>query len=608
MRTAMALSAPVLIYDGDCGICREWVGYWLSLTGHRVIYRSYQSAAADYPHISIDAFRHSIQLIEPDGRVYSGAAATFRLLSHVPGHGLGWCLYRFLPGFAPLSEFAYRLSARHRGLLRYLTHFLWGRHYTAPRYERVGDWFLRGLGLIYLSAFVSAGVQMTALVGESGLLPLVQYLERLRGFYDGWAWLYAPSLFWIDHSDAALQFACLAGTAGGILIAINRWTVPALIAAWALYLSITHAGQAFFLFQWDSLLLEAGFLAIFLRHFPTMIRWLYRWLLFRFLFMAGLVKLMSGDSTWHGLSALQYHFETQPLPTPLAWFAHQLPDAILFAATAFSLILEIVLVVLVFAPRRLRMLLGWLVLIFQTGILLTGNYNFFNLLSMLLVLWLFDDAALSRLRRGARALPAVEFNSRLPNRLFCIALGLLIVLPGLNYMSRVTLNDTMPIGRQIATWTDAFRIVNYYGLFANMTTDRPEIIIEGSRNGREWQSYEFRYKPGDVRRPPPWNIPHQPRLDWQMWFAALGSPGREPWFKPLLIKLLENDPEITRLFARNPFPDTGPRYIRASLYDYRFARRDEGGWWRREYRHLYYPPLTLEELRRRPRAAMPFGR
>lgn len=604
----MTPTTPVLVYDGDCGICREWVDYWLSLTGHRVVYRSYQSAAGDYPRLNTDAFRRSIQLIEGDGRVYAGAAATFRLLSYTPGHGLGWWLYRYLPGFAAISERVYRLCARHRGPLRYITHLLWGRHYTAPRYEQIGRRFLQGLGLIYVCAFISAGLQITGLIGESGLLPITDYLERMRSYHGAGAWWHAPTLFWLAHSDAALQIACLAGAAAGVLIAGNRLTMPALIAAYLLYLAIVHPGQAFFQFQWDLLLLEAGFLAIFLRVWPVMTRWLYRWLLWRFLFMAGIVKLLSGDTTWHGLSALQYHFETQPLPTPVAWYAHQLPDNLLMAVTALTLILEIVLVFLIFTPRRLRMLLAWLVLVFQAGILITGNYNFFNLLTMLLTLWLFDDAALSRLTGGARSLLAANTRRGAISYTGCILFSLVIVLSGLNQVSRFTLNETLPGGRQIGSLIQPLLIVNPYGLFANMTTRRPEIIIEGSEDGRDWQTYAFRYKPGDPGRAPPWNIPHQPRLDWQMWFAALGSPRRQPWVKPLLIKLLENEPEVTRLLADNPFPDDGPRYIRARLFDYRFAEPGSSDWWRRDYERLYYPAVTLDELRNQPRGAMPFGR
>mgnify|MGYP006423183329 CR=1 FL=1 len=602
------MSTPVLVYDGDCGICREWVGYWLKLTGHQVVYRSYQSAAADYPDIAAEDFRRSIQLIESDGRVYAGAAATLRLLSYVPGHGLGWWLYRRLPGFALLSEWVYRFSARHRGLLSRLTHWLWGRHHKPPRYEAISRWFIQGLGLIYMAAFISAGMQITGLIGESGLLPISDYLDRMQGYHGGMAWWHAPTVFWLAHSDTVLQLVCLVGALAGLLITCNRLTTPALLVAFILYLGIVHPGQAFFQFQWDLLLLETGFLAVFLSTWPGIIRWLYRWLLLRFLFMTGSVKLLSGDPTWYGLSALQYHFETQPLPTPLAWYAHQLPDDLLLAATAFTLILEIVLALLVFAPRRLRMLLGWLVIIFQTGILLTGNYNFFNLLTLLLTLWLFDDAALTRLTGGAGSLPAAAGKIHPASHVAGVLFAAIIVLAGLNHVARFAFNDTLPVGRQIYAVIQPWLLVNPYGLFANMTTNRPEIIVEGSRDGQHWQAYEFRYKPGDIDRAPPVIIPHQPRLDWQMWFAALSNPRRQSWFKPFLIKLLDNEPAVTRLLAKNPFPDDGPRHIRARLFDYQFRQPGSTTWWQRDFLRSYYPAVTREEIRQRPRGRMPFQR
>lgn len=605
----MAGQPPVLIFDGDCGICREWVDYWLSLTGHRVVYRAYQSAASDYPQISRESFRRSIWLIEPDGTSYKGAAATFRLLSYVRGHGLGWWLYRFLPGFAAISEFVYDYCARHRGQLRYLTHLLWGRHYTAPRYDNVQWWFLRGLGLIYIFAFVSAGVQITGLAGASGLLPIEQFLDRMQGYYGTLAWYHAPTVFWLNSSDWMLQAVCAAGTGAGLLALINRLTTPALIVAFVLYLSVTYAGQSFFLFQWDLLLLETGFLAIFLGYWPTMTRWLYRWLIFRYMFMAGIAKLTSGDPTWHGLSALEYHFETQPLPTPLAWYAHHLPDTLLMLLTAFTLILEIALIFLIIAPRRLRILLGWLILLFQAGILLTGNYNFFNLLTMLLALWLFDDAALARVTGSARSLLARPGKSSISGGIFCVLFSIMIVLPGLDHMARRALHDTMPIGHQIDNFIKPFHIVNHYGLFANMTTRRPEIIIEGSMDKQTWRSYDFKYKPGDPDDAPGWNLPHQPRLDWQMWFAALGQPARHPWFETLLVRLLQNESEVTRLLADNPFAEQGPRYIRARLYRYRFSEPSAGDkerWWQRRPSGLYYPAVTLQDISHQQRNVVPF--
>ncbi len=600
----MSGTTPVLIYDGDCGICREWVNYWLGLTGERVVYRSYQAALTDYPQLSAADCRRSIQYIDSDGRIHSGAAATFRVLQRA-GRPLGWWCYRGLPGFAWLAERVYNGCARRRGLLRLLTHALWGRWRTPARYDHVQWWFLRGLGLIYVFAFASAGVQITGLVGTDGLLPVSEFLDQQHGYYGTGAWYHAPTLLWLAHNDLALQLLCLAGALSGLAIVANRLTTPALAAAFALYLSVVQGGQDFFHFQWDFLLLEAGFLAIFVNAWPNLIRWLYRWLLFRYVFMAGFAKLASGDSTWTGLTALSHHFATQPLPTPLAWYAHQLPADLLQAATAATLLIEIVLVFLVFAPRRPRMLFAWLLILFQIAIALTGNYNFFNLLTLLLTLWLFDDAALAH----TRGWPAAYRNIQPLQAGLCLLLAVLVVLAGVNQMSRHYRQQVIPVAQTIDQALAPFHIVNPYGLFANMTTRRPEIVIEGSRDGETWRAYEFPYKPGDPARAPGWNIPHQPRLDWQLWFAALSRADRQRWFEPLLAGLLENRPPITALLADNPFPETGPRYIRARLFNYRFTdfktADDNGRWWRRDYRGDYYPSATLADIRNRSRGGLP---
>lgn len=606
----MAQTPPVLLYDGDCGICREWVNYWLGLTGEGVVYRPYQSALQDYPQLTAGDCRHAIQFIDDAGHRYSGAAASFKLLSLVPGRGAAWWLYRYLPGFALLAESSYAFFARHRGLLRSGTHILYGPWPAPARYERVAGWFLRGLGLVYLCAFISASIQIEGLIGSNGLLPVGDFLDRLQGYYGIYAAYHAPTLFWLGHGDMLLQATCALGAASGLLILYQRFIGPALAVAFICYLSLVHPGQDFFRFQWDLLLLETGFLALFIRTWPNLTRWLYRWLLARFLFMAGIAKLTSEDAAWHGLSALGHHFETQPLPTALAWYAHQLPDTLLMIATGFTLLLEIMLVILVFSPRRARMLLAWLIIAFQLAIALTGNYNFFNLLTLLLTLWLFDDAALARAGQRPQIRRAPWHRPQhLSGRLLAPVLAGLIVLPGLDHLGRVVFQTTVPAAHAIEQAISPFLIVNRYGLFANMTTQRPEIIIEGSVDGEHWRAYTFPYKPGPLERPPRWNAPHQPRLDWQMWFAALGRPERHSWFETLLIRLLENDPGITGLLASNPFPDTGPHLIRARLYHYRFTdfetRRSSGHWWQRELRGDYYPASTLQDIRQRPRGGLP---
>jgi predicted DCC family thiol-disulfide oxidoreductase YuxK len=569
----MSQSIPTLLYDGDCGICRYWVRYWQGLTGEGVLYRPYQEVAPDFPTIPVEAFKRAIQLIEPDGDVYSGAAAAFRVLRRAPGRQAWWWCYANLPGFAWVSEWAYAYFARRRGLLHRLTQILWGPALEPERYTLASWAFLRLFGAIYVAAFASLGIQILGLVGHAGILPAGAYLAAVHRELGAAAYRFLPTLFWVNSSDIALIAGTVVGAVLGLLVIADRWTRPALICLFLLYLSYTYAGQVFMNFQWDALLLEAGFLAIFLTGGSKIVVWLYRWLAFRYVFLAGAVKLLSGDPTWHNLTALEYHFWTQPLPTPLAWYAAQAPSWILIAGTAAALAIELGCVFLIFMPRRLRAAAAISVLLLQSLILLTGNYNFFNLLTMLLCIFLFDDAALRRLLPRWLELLAQRRAPRAGRTATVVAaaLALIIVPVGLNRIWQMFMQTDVPVLGVLARALSPLLIVNPYGLFAVMTTTRPEIIIEGSPDGYDWREYVFRYKPGPLSRPPLWNIPHQPRLDWQMWFAALGTVRENPWTINLMARLLEGSPAVTALLYSNPFADRPPKYVRAQLYEYRFA-------------------------------------
>ena len=600
----MSAGPPTLVYDGDCGICGYWINYWQELTGGGVVFRPYQEAAADFPTISLESFQRAIQLIEPDGQVYSGAAATFRVLRHAPGRTAWWWCYVRLPGFAAMTEWAYAFFARRRGLLGRLTKILWGPTLRAERYTLVSWVFLRSLGAIYVAAFASLGVQILGLIGHTGILPVDDYLAAATRAFGDSAYRLLPSLFWVNSSDFALLAGTVAGAALGLLVIVNTWTRPALIGLFALYLSYVHAGQDFMSFQWDTLLLEVGFLAIFLTGGSRVVVWLYRWLVFRYLFLAGVVKLLSGDPTWHDLTALEYHFWTQPLPTPLAWYAAQLPPSVLIAGTAAALAVELGIVFLIFLPRRLRAAAAYGVLLLQLLIFLTGNYNFFNLLTMLLCVFLFDDAALSRVIPGrwdARAQRRAP-NPKRAATLFATALALLVVPVGVNRIWQTLWRADMPVVGALTRAVSPWFIVNPYGLFAVMTTTRPEIVIEGSVDGMVWREYVFRYKPGPLSRPALWNIPHQPRLDWQMWFAALGSMRENPWIISLMWRLLEGSPSVLALLDSNPFAEGPPKYVRAQLYDYGFADRRTRDlthqWWVRQPKGLYFPQVSEADFER----------
>jgi len=597
----MDARTPLLIYDGDCGFCGYWARYWQKLTGDRVRYQPYQEVAAQYPQIPLADYQRAVQYLTPDGRRASAAEASFLTLSHAPGKGLWLTLYRRLPGFAALAEWAYAFIARHRPAFYRISLALWGRDYGPPRYELVLFLFLRLCGLVYLAAFVSFGVQAQGLIGSHGILPLGEFLDAVR-HAAGWERFYLmPMVFWWNAGDAAIQAVCWGGAALAALLALNLLPRLSLLLLYILYLSLLYAGQVFMTYQWDTFLLETGFLALLASFAPTTGIWLLRWLLFRFMFMSGVVKLLSGDPSWWNLSALSYHFLTQPLPTPLAWYAAHLPPAALTFATGSTFVVELGLPLLIFAPRRLRFCAACSILLLQSCILLTGNYNWFNLQTVLLCLPLFDDAAVARIvpRRLRAWLPLHRAapQPRAPIRILVGAAAALLVLCSLVGMELRFGGSPPAAVRAVDAFLEPLHLTSPYGLFAVMTTQRNEIVIEGSNDGIEWREYEFRYKPGDPSRRPPWNIPHQPRLDWQMWFAALDDPQRLRWFWLFLERLLHNEPAVTALLARNPFPDKPPLYVRAKFYDYTYTGAGEkarGLWWERRLLGLYFPEVRLK--------------
>jgi hypothetical protein len=442
--------------------------------------------------------------------------------------------------------------------------------------------FLRILGLIYLVAFVSFGVQAPGLIGSRGILPLPDYLKTAYAAFGSGAYRVIPTVLWLNSSDLAIALVWIAGAVSALVAALGFWPRTALGCCLVLWLSVCTAGQDFFSFQWDVLLLEAGFLAIFADETPVRV-WLFRWLLFRLVFFSGAVKLLSHDTAWRDLTALHYHYETQPLPTPAAWLMNQLPMLVQKLSTVVTFAAELIVPFLFFAPnrwRRLRHVAAWITIAFQVLILVTGNYTFFNFLTIALAMFLFiepDSSPRGRPHRAVTTLVAAFYGTA--TALLFLELFSLPLPPG----SGAILHAIAPL-----------RIVNSYGLFSVMTTDRPEIIVEGSNDGAAWQAYEFRYKPGDVLRAPPIVEPHQPRLDWQMWFAALGNARQNPWFVNFMVRLLQGEPSVLRLLGHNPFPHTPPKYVRARLYFYRFTYFGQHGWWGREERGAYFPAVSLK--------------
>ena len=591
---------PLLIYDGDCGFCRFWADYWKRLTGGKVHYRPYQEVAAQFPEVTTTEFQRAVQYIAQDGRRASAAEASFLTLAHADGKAFWLALYNSVPGFAAVSEFVYSFIAARRPAFHRLSLALWGRNYAPPQHELVACIYLRLFALIYLFAFVSFGVQALGLIGRHGILPLTDMVSQLSTRFGAERFYLMPMIFWWKSTDLAIELVCWSGAALALLVILNRLTRFSLLALYVLYLSVLNAGQEFMTYQWDTYLLETGFIAFLMSIWRPPGIWLSRWLLFRFMFMSGVVKLLSGDPNWWNLSALSYHFLTQPLPTPLAWYAAQLPSSALRFATGATFFIELLLPFLIFFPRRLRFVAGFGILVLQTCILVTGNYNWFNLQTMLLCLILFDDAAVEMIvprsaieilrRRARRKSPAR------PVRWLVGAIAVVMVFCSLVQMDLRFGGSPPALADFVAEYAEPLHIVSGYGLFAVMTTERDEIVMEGSNDGIDWKPYEFRYKPGDPSRSPRWNIPHQPRLDWQMWFAALDDPRRLRWFWRFVQKLLENDPAVTGLLENNPFPDKPPTYVRARFYDYKYSPPDEkakGIWWDRKSLGLVFPAAQL---------------
>jgi len=469
--------------------------------------------------------------------------------------------------------------------------------------------FLRALGVIFLIAFVSLWAQVKGLIGSQGILPARDLLAAAQTQLGGERYRILPTLFWLGASDAALQAACAIGATCAVMLIADVAPGPMLVLLWLLYLSLAVVGRDFLSFQWDVLLLETAVLALFLAPWrllpgrsetavPALGLLLLWWLLFRLSFASGLVKLTWGDPTWHDLTALDYHYWTQPLPTWTAWYMSHLPEWIKRASVVATFVLEIGFPLLLFGTRPMRLIGCAGIVAMQLMIGATGNYNFFNLLTLALAGLLLDDRFWSRVLPDA----LVRWVSGPgPVALEAHGLGLAgtILASGLLILATVRFVQGLVPGSGgfgPLSWLDSFRSINGYGLFRVMTTTRREIVIEGSDDGATWRAYEFRYKPGDPLRRPGFVEPHQPRLDWQMWFASLAPYEGTFWFQEFLTRLLQGSPAVLGLLQANPFPDHPPKYVRAVLYDYHFTtaaeRRATGRWWTRTYVGPYSPVLS----------------
>jgi hypothetical protein len=457
--------------------------------------------------------------------------------------------------------------------------------------------FERGLAIIYLFAFVVTLNQFLPLAGEHGLLPAAPFLHDVP-FGD------TPSVFhWLSSDRAFLAGAWIGVLLSALALSGAASRVGALAAAsvwgglYVLYLSFINAGQTWYGFGWESLLVEIGFYAMFsgARRTPPhrLLNWIYRWTLFRMMFGAGLIKIR-GDACWRDLSCLDYFFETQPMPNPLSWYFHHLPRGVLHGGVAFNHFVELVVPFGFFLPQPYASVAALLTIAFQSILILGGNLSWLNWLTIVLAIPAIDDRFLSWLPASRPDLGAIPAAQKAATAVLAAVVAVLSLPPVLNMLSP---------GQVMNTSFNPLQIVNTYGAFGSVTKERYEIVVEGTADeiltpSTAWKEYEFKGKPGELTFRPPLVAPYHMRLDWLMWFAAMSNASDYSWFEPLIGKLLEGDRAVLGLLRTNPFPDRPPRWIRAELYLYHFTSPDErrrtGAWWTRTLAGPYFPASRLK--------------
>lgn len=623
---------PVLVWDGECGFCRRSVDYLRErVPADRLTFQSYQSFDERPDELDDDDFARAVHLVRPDGSWTRGAQAIFDALKLAPSGGVGRWLYLNLPGFAAVTERVYRWVAEHRGFVDRWTRRLVGVELGPHGFRFARRAFVGLVGLIFLIAFVSFGLQGMGLLGSEGVLPAEAHWSYLTEQKSAGVLDY-PSIFWlVPPSDAALQAVWIGGGLASLALLVGWLPLPMLGICWVLYLSLVTVGGPFFSLQWDALLLESALVAGLMTPWchwlggeagdsrvpraALLVAW---WLAFRLVWMSGVVKLLSDDPVWHNLTALEYHFWTQPLPTWTAYYAAGLPDFVLSAATLVMFAIELLVPLLIFGPRRVRHAAAAGFALLQLGILATGNYGFFNLLALALCVPLVDDRAWRFLLGRWMDISVGEGTVLRPQwRSIAIAvaavgiIGLSAVKMGVRFSLMTVQSRPIPeIVRVASSWSgllDGFRTINNYGLFADMTTERPELIVEGSNDGETWRRYNFRWKPDAPDDRPSYAVPHMPRLDWRLWFAALRGCNHPGWYSYLLRALLEGRSEALSLLKRVPF-DEPPTYLRTRLTEFRFADGERGldsddnmsDWWQTVGNSQVCSVFQLDDGRLRP--------
>ncbi|MEY2492168.1 MAG: hypothetical protein QOH24_1119 [Verrucomicrobiota bacterium] len=480
--------------------------------------------------------------------------------------------------------------------------FSGGNEYRLTRFV-----ILRLLGFVYAIAFLIAARQIVPLIGEHGLTPAIHFLTRVESDLGSrtTGMLQLPTLFWFGISDHALTIFSWVGFALSLLVLAGYANAIILAILWAMYMSIVHIGQIWYGYGWETQLLETGFLSIFLcplldpRPFPSrpppiLVIWLFRWLGFRIMIGAGLIKLR-GDPCWRDLTCLYYHYETQPIPNPISRYLHFAPHWFHKFETAWNHFIELIVPWFSFGPRHVRHVAGVLLVTFQIVLIASGNLSFLNYVTIIPLLACFDDTFWRQILPTFLLRRALERESSRIHFGVSVALSILVA-----YLSIAPVTNLISNRQLMNSSFDPLDLVNTYGAFGSVGKERDEIIFEGTDDAvisgdTRWKEYEFKAKPGDPNRRPPFIAPYQPRLDWQIWFAAMASPADYPWTLHFVWRLLHNDLGTLSLLANNPFPNAPPHFIRARLYRYHFAPLGESAWWRREPIGEWLPALSIDD-------------
>jgi predicted DCC family thiol-disulfide oxidoreductase YuxK len=631
---ANAPEKPVLLYDGECGFCRVTIRRLQSTVGDRLEYLPFQDESVHprFPELSTARLDLAVHLVHPDGSVSAGAESIFQARALLAEHHwlLDW--YDHSPRFAHASEWVYAFVARHRVAFSRLVRLGYGDHIEPPKHVLVRAVFMRWLALIYLIAFVSLWTQIAGLVGSNGIMPaqvsmwlMKQQVTAGQIGLDRYHLL--PTLAWFSATDASLQFWCGAGAVLALILFLGLCPAVCVFLLWLIYLSLATVCREFLAFQMDNLLLEAGFLAIFLS--PLGLRlggphssipsraviWLFRWLLLRLTLLAAIAKLVSTDPAWRSLRAVHYYFETQPLPTWVGWYAAQLPDWIQRSFTLGILMVELGAGLLILAPRRPRQWAAVAIIASNVFMFFVGNLGFYHLLVIGFCLLLLDDQGLrgipAQVLRRAPALGAKMISDqdrarsrrshRWPKQIIVPLCILGTVLPLVQYTLNLRARWPWPLPvRSLTEWIAPFRTFNSYNLFSTVATNRLEIVLEGSFDGLRWTEYRFKYKPGAPMMRPQLVAPHQPRIDCLLWVGSSRRLYRPVWFENFCFRLLQGRAEVTRLMAADAFQDKPPRFLRAIVYEYSFVdratRKATGSWWTRVPVEEILQPTTVNTI------------